>query len=202
MFVLVRICSVWFLDLFMSTVFVCVSARPITSISVTTLILISLMLALPLMGADNSGCGETEEPKVEGGGKTARVGQRLTLKGTSYRVTSVRTAQTIGDGPYTQEKANGRFVVVKLTLTNRKDEPATILEDNIRLIGGNGKNYSTSDDAIFALGGETFILEEIQPDVSERGTLVYDIPKKAVSGARLQVEDLFSDSKGQIRLGL
>jgi uncharacterized protein DUF4352 len=168
----------------------------------TALALLAFVLTVPLLGAEDSGCGTTEEAKVEGGGKTARVGQRLTLKGTTYRVTNVRTAQVIGDNEFTREEANGSFVVVKLTLTNRKDEPATILEDNIRLIGGNGKNYSTSDDAILALGGQTFLLEEIQPDVTERGTLVYDVPKKALNGARLQVEDLFSNSKGQIRLGL
>ncbi len=93
-------------------------------------------------------------------------------------------------------------MVVKLSLTNRKSEPATILEDNLRLIGGNGKNYSTSDDAILALDDQSFLLEEIQPDNTETGSLVFDVPKAAVQGSKLQVEDLFSDSKAQIRLGL
>lgn len=168
--------------------------------------------ALATMGQE--GCAETtsdEEPTVQkgkqnaaaGGSDTiAEVGDRVTLKGTTYKVTSVDTAKTLGDNPYTKEKANGQFVIVKLQLTNKKDEPATILEDNIRLIGGNGKNYSTSDDALFAVEDAGFILEEIQPDNTEKGTLVYDLPKKAVSGAQLQVSDLFSDSTARIELGL
>jgi len=154
----------------------------------------------------------TDEPDVEkgsgnggggggSGGKVASVGDRLTLTGTTYQVTKVKTASRVGD-QYTGTKASGRFVVVTMCLTNRKEEPATISEDAMRLIGGNGKNYSTSDEAIAAFPDQTFLLEEIQPDNKECGKLVYDIPRGAVSGSKIEVSDLFSDSKGQIKLGL
>jgi hypothetical protein len=157
-----------------------------------------------------SACAAVEEPTIESAGvngasasgaKKAGVGDKVTLKGTTYRVSSVKTANSIGDSQFTRTRANGRFVVVKLSLTNRKSEPATIMESNLQLIGGNGKTYSTSDDAILATAG-TFLLEEIQPDNTEKGVLVYDLPKKAVHGAALRVSDLFSDSKADIRLGL
>jgi Domain of unknown function (DUF4352) len=69
------------------------------------------------------------------------VGDTLTLEGTAYKVTRVSTARAVG-GQYTKTKADGKFVVVNLTLTNKKDEPATILEDAVRLVGGNGKEYT------------------------------------------------------------
>jgi hypothetical protein len=154
-------------------------------------------------------CSETldeEEPQVEkqggGSGKVASLGDKMTLKGTTYRVErKPRTAAVLGD-QYSRVKANGVFVIVPVCLTNRKNEPATILDDNIRLIGGNHKNYSTSDDALFALDDQSFVLDEIQPDVTECGTLVYDVPRQAISGSKLQVSDLFSDSTGEIRLGI
>ena len=160
-----------------------------------------------IIGAGIEGGGEKNASKSddEGGSdkpKSVGVGEQLTLTGTSYKVTSADTAQQLGDNEFNRVEANGRFVVVKLTLTNRKDEPATILEDNIRLIGGNGKNYSVSDDALLAVDDQSFVLEEIQPDNTERGTLVYDLPRGAVDGARLEVSDLFSDAKGRVRLGL
>lgn len=166
-----------------------------------------LLFAFPLMGADDS-CSE-EEPTVEkqgdGGSKsvgaTAGVGDKLTLKGTTYRVTDVKTAKKIGN-EYTGATANGTFIVVDLQLTNEEDEPATIIEDNIRIIGGNGSSYSTSDDAILVYPEQTLLLEEIQPGVTESGKLVYDLPPEAVKGAKLQVEDLFSGSTGDIKLGL
>lgn len=132
--------------------------------------------------------------------ETATVGQPLTLKGTTYEVTSVDKSQSVGDS-FTKEEANGTFVTVKLKLTNEKDDPATISESAITMVGGNDKAYSTSDDALLAVDDQ-FLLEEIQPGLSEEGTLVYDLPSAALSGAELQVEDLFSDDKGRIALGL
>jgi len=164
-----------------------------------------------IIGLAGSGSGgddsQVEEGKSGGGGgggkpKAADVGDKLTLKGTTYQVTSAKSASTVGDDEFTKTKANGEFIVVKLKLTNRKDEPATISEDVIKVIGSNGKQYSTSSDALLAFPDQTFILEEIQPDVTKSATLVYDLPESAVSGAKLQVEDLFSDAKGRVRLGL
>lgn len=172
----------------------------------SVIVVVMFLFAFPLMGADDS-CSE-EEATVEkqGSGESATgavagVGDRLTLKGTTYRVTNARTAKQVGSG-YTAVTANGAFIIVDLQLTNEESEPATILEDNIRVIGSNGSSYSTSDDAILAFPGQTFLLEEIQPGVTESGKLVYDLPSGAVSGSKLQVEDLFSGSTGEINLGL
>lgn len=170
-------------------------------------VLATLAFAGLAMGQDD-GCSdfEEEEPQVEqeGGGsaEVASVGDRMTLKGTTYQVKDATTAKVLGESEFDRVTAGGRFVIVSMCLTNRKDEPATILDDNMRPIGGNGKNYSTSDDALFALADQSFLLEEIQPDVRECGKLVYDVPRRAVSGSKLEVTDLFSDSKGQIRLGI
>ena len=172
------------------------------------LIVFTAALAALTMGQESCSELEKEEPTVEkrGGGsadaKGAGVGDRVTLKGTAYRVTDVERAQTVGDNQFTRVKANGTFVIVRLKLTNTEDEPATISEDNIRLIGGNGKNYSTSDDAILALDDQPLIFEEIQPDVTEKGAFVYDLPPAAVSGAKLRVEDFWSESTADIDLGL
>jgi hypothetical protein len=170
---------------------------------------VALAVCAALLTAGGSGCGEefaTEEPTVENGsgkaakGKTAGVGDKVTLKGTMYQVTKVSRAKSIGDS-FTETRANGTFVLVRISLTNRKDEPATILSENLKLVGGNGKQYTTSDDALLAVE-KPLLLEEIQPDNTEKGTLVYDLPAKAVKGSTLRVEDLFSDSTAQIKLGL
>lgn len=92
-------------------------------------------------------------------------------------------------------------MIVELSLRNEKNEPATILSDALKVVGGNKSTYSTSDDALLAVEDQ-FLLDEIQPGVTETGTLVYDLPDSALAGAELQVEDLFSDEKGRIDLGL
>jgi hypothetical protein len=155
----------------------------------------------------SAGCGGTEQAAVEEGSAKdsasaakAGVGDTLTLKGTSYKVTKVRTASAVSDS-FMSEKADGVFVIVDVTLKNRENEPATISSTTVRLKGGNGKEYTTSTDASFVVDN-ALILEEIQPDVAKKVVAVYDIPKKAVKGAKLLVEDFWSSSTGMINLGL
>lgn len=109
----------------------------------------ALLLAMAAVTMGQQSCSDfaEEEPRVErrgggeGSGETAQVGDKLTLQGTSYEVTNVDTASEVGDR-LTGAKANGEFVIVELELTNEENEPATILEDNIRLIGGNGSEFT------------------------------------------------------------
>jgi hypothetical protein len=129
------------------------------------------------------------------------VGDRLSLEGTSYIVTAATTAQAVG-GEFTREEADGIFVVVNLTLTNEKDDPRTILADAVRIIGGNGSEYTVDTEACISVENSFCLLEEIQPDLPKKLVAVYDIPPSAVSGAKLQASDLFSDEKGEINLGL
>lgn len=143
----------------------------------------------------DGGGGSGEPPSA-----TAKIGETLSLTGTSYEVTSVETASEVGN-QFTKEKANGEFIIVEIELTNEETEPSTIFSEAIVVIGGNGSEYTTSDDALFSVD-DSLLLEEIQPGNSEKGTLIYDLPPDAVKGAYLRVEDLFSDATGAIDLGL
>jgi hypothetical protein len=119
---------------------------------------------------------------------TASVGEPLSLKRTTYMVTDVRTAQS----------ANGILVIVDVELTNKTKEPATLMTKLPTLVGGNGTAHSTSGDTLH----DRFLRGQIQPGASKRGSLVYDLSPSSVKGAELRVEDLFSDDKGRIPLGL
>lgn len=175
--------------------------RIIGGLTVGLIVLIIAIVAL-------SG-GNDEKPKVtpgngggDGNGTTvANVGDNVSLKGTSYKVTKVSTAKALG-GEFTRVQADGTFVLVYLTLTNEKDEPKTILEDAVRLVGGNGSEYTVDTDTLGAIDNGLVLLETIQPGLAKKVVAVYDVPPGAVSGSKLQVKDLFSDSKGEIDLGL
>lgn len=146
--------------------------------------------------------GTTTQPTVEeSAAAAAGVGDTLTLEGTSYTVTDAVTAKKVGE-EFTEVEADGVFVIVKLTLENQKDEPATIVEDLVRLQGGNGKEYTTDFDAAIAFDNPLLLAEEIQPELAKKVVAVYDVPKKAVKGAKLLVKDFWTDSTGEIDLGL
>lgn len=172
------------------------------------LIALFVVACFALVSMGQEGCDTaTEDPEVKKAdgssseAETAEVGDTVSLKGTAYKVNSVETAASLGSS-FTKTEASGEFVIVDITLTNEESEPATILEDNLRLIGGNGSQYTTSTDAALAVKDAFVILEEIQPGLDQTGKLIYDVPKDAVSGSVLQVQDLFSDSTGEIDLGL
>ena len=119
---------------------------------------------------------------------TASLGEPLSLKRTTYTVTAVRTAPS----------ANGISVIVDVELTNRHQAPVTLMTKVPTIVGGNGTAQSTSGDALH----DPFLRGQIQPGASTRGSLVYDLSPSSVKGAELQVEDLSSDDKGRIPLGL
>jgi hypothetical protein len=128
------------------------------------------------------------------------VGQSVTVEGTRYKVLSAKTASRVGD-EYFGSDADGVFIIVKIQLTNLKEDTRTIVSNAITLETTAGNSYEASSDAIIAIDDAIF-LEEIQPDLPKTGTVLYDVPEGQVSGSQLRVEDLFSDSYALIDLGL
>jgi hypothetical protein len=125
-----------------------------------------------------------------------------------YRVLSVDTAKTVGN-QYTQEKADGTFVIVNLRVRSVKDESATLTDNTIKLSIPDGPEYSADSEGSIAvlLSGsgqaeEPFFLRDIQPDTSTTGKIVFDVPKKALrQKPELRFNELgFGDPHGYIRL--
>ena len=131
--------------------------------------------------------------------KTFKVGQTVELEGTQYTVTGVKTASNIG-GQF-GEKADGIFVVVELTIENKKDETKTFLESAATYLASDGTKYEASDASIY-LGDDALILREMQPDLPTKGKLVFDVPPTKVAGGVLELSDLFGAGEADIALGL
>lgn len=129
------------------------------------------------------------------------VGQVLSWYGTTYRVSRVRVANRIGDG-FVGGRADGVFVIVTLTLTDTKSRPSTILADAVRVKTARGDSYTVSDKAFAVYSNGFDLLENLEPRLPKTVIAVYDLPRGATRGARLEIDDLSSGKKGYIRLGL
>ena len=123
----------------------------------------------------------------------------------TWRVTgSPYSAATLGDNEYTGATANGVFVVVPMTVRNGKNETVTVNASMLKLVAG-GKEYESDNEGQVALmgsGQKSFFLEDIGPDLSQPGTVVFDVPKAAL-GAKPEVcagELGFGPSRGCIAL--
>ena len=131
-----------------------------------------------------------------------KVGQPVTNAGTTYEVTKVRTASTIGDPDLLGARADGKFVIVSLNLTNHKDDTKTFLESMAKLKTADGKEYDTSDKAVAAFGDKDLMLKDIQPDLTTSGKLAFEVPPSKVSGSTLVIQDIFGNGEVKVDLGL
>ena len=149
-------------------------------------------------GGDSSKAADTNKAGTKS--NPIKVGETVKLEGTQYTVKSAKTSAEVGS-EYFKETAGGIYVIVEMTIENKKDETKTFSESAAKFVGGNGKTYSTDDDGSIA-ADEPLILEDMQPDVPKTGLLVYDVPKNATSGGVLKVSDLFGGGDAFIDLGL
>jgi hypothetical protein len=127
-----------------------------------------------------------------------KVGQTVALEGTEYTVTGARTQKKVG-GIF-GEKAAGVFVVVDLTIENKKNETKTFMDEAATFIAADETEYSGSDAAIYL--DNSLWLTDMQPDLPIDGQLLFDVPPTKVAGGLVRVEDLFGGGEAYIDLGL
>jgi hypothetical protein len=173
-------------------------------------LLVIIVIAVATSSADTGGpevvggSGESEKSSSDNdaGSKDnpLRLGQTVKLEGTQYTVTKARTSPRVGS-QFFQETANGIYVIVTITIENKKNETKTFFEDAAKFISSNGKRYSTDDDGSIA-ADDPLILEDMQPDVPKQGKLVFDVPKGNVKGGVLELSDLYGNGEAYIDLGL
>lgn len=53
-----------------------------------------------------------------------------------------------------------------------------------------------------AFADRSLLLKDIQPDLTTKGTLAFELPPNKVSGSTLVIEDLFGDGEIKVELGL
>jgi hypothetical protein len=151
-----------------------------------------------------------DEPKVDAKAdpgtesNPVRIGKTVELEGTQYTVKSARKASSLG-GEFMEEKADGVFVVVTLTIENMKDESKIFSDSAAKFVTSDGTSYGSDSDGTIAVmgdGGEPLFFEEMHPDLPKTGQLIFDVPPKALKGGMLEVSDLFGGGEAYIALGL
>ena len=156
------------------------------------------------VAASTSGDKTSADSKKVSKDKPIKVGETVKLKGTQYTVDKVSLEDSVG-GEFLKEEAKGQYVVVEITIENKKDETKVFSDSAAKFTTTDGKSYSTDSDASIAVagdGGTPLLFEEMQPDLPTNGTLVYDVPKNKVKGGLLEVSDLFGGGEAYIDLGL
>lgn len=95
----------------------------------------------------------------------------------AFTVTDVTTASTIGGA--LGEDAQGRFVIVHVTVKNNGNAAEMFDASNQTLFDGKGREFTTAE-AQLSLESDAF-LQDVNPGNSVKGKLVFDMPKNAVA---------------------
>jgi hypothetical protein len=116
------------------------------------------------------------------GTKQVVVNQHSVLKLDSLeaRIEGIQVRQEI-NGPPGSKAAQGPFVTFDLALTNRTDGPATLSDEQTRLLAGRGYE---EDLAIDEAAPRAFLARPIPPGKTEDGTVTFALPAKQVKAMR------------------
>ncbi len=131
--------------------------------------------------AEGDGAGQDSEDGAQplGIGDTGQLGDwMVTVNGTE-------TSATAGD-EYFEERAQGEFVLVDLTVENGGSESTFFDETALTLIDTDGNSHNANS----SVSGE-FFLEQINPGNQVTGKAAFDVPV-GTEVAALEVEDVWS----------
>lgn len=118
---------------------------------------------------------EKEDASSSDAGAEAGVGEPVQVDDTELLVTKVDKGKAhLGDEVLGAD-AQGEFVIAHVKVTNKGDGRIDVFDQDFVLVDADGKQYSTSDDAI--LVDDVISLQQVNPGNSIEGLLVFDVPK-------------------------
>lgn len=160
------------------------------------------------------GCGTTgqESSNSDPGenassGNTPHVGPKGSVEVDTLRwkLDKAKTAKTIGDQEYgLGAKANGVYVIAKLSVKNNKNESVTLTSETVSLVVGEKvfKPDTKAEVALIGEGGNTFLAEDVGPSVTAKGEVAFDVPPSLLKKhPELRFNELgFGETHGYIAL--
>lgn len=130
------------------------------------------------------------------------IGEVLRVGDVEFTVNSVKTASNVG-GEY-GSNAQGKYLIINTTVKNVSNEAITTDSSFFKLLSGEKTFEADSTAAIYANEDVSFFYEQINPDISLSGNVVFDVTDEVISNPDLllQVQTGFFGTKtGQIKIG-
>lgn len=127
-----------------------------------------------------------EEPKKEEP-KKEEPKKELSKEGESSKVKitvgSVESTDSVG-GQYLNEKAQGVFKVVEISITNNQKDAITVDANSFKLVDNQDREfkYSTQAQTAFDVGNggkSDFFLKQLNPGLTQTGKIIFDVPADA-----------------------
>ncbi|MFT4199720.1 DUF4352 domain-containing protein [Gordonia sp. (in: high G+C Gram-positive bacteria)] len=140
-----------------------------------------------------AGGGETQAEEKHDDGD-AKLNQPVRDGKFEFVVTNVDTGQTSVGESILEQKAQGQFAIVSVTVKNIGDKKQSFDPSSQKLVDQQGREHGTDTTAQLALGGSDIpIWDDINPGNEVNVKLVFDIPKNAVPSALELHDSMFSN---------
>ncbi|TXK43283.1 DUF4352 domain-containing protein [Nonomuraea sp. C10] len=166
------------------------------AVLIGTAVLVGLVFLGAVLGGGSDKTGETtaasapdgEEPKRAGIGDVVKDGKF------SFKVTKVEKGLSqVGEG-FTISKAQGKYVLIHLTVKNIGDEAQMFHDSSQKLIDAKGREFDAdSGAAVLGLKDSNAFLNNINPGNAVKGILLFDVPENIKLKAVELHDSIFSD---------
>jgi hypothetical protein len=141
-------------------------------IGVLAIIFLIAALAHTDSGTDVSYSESNSGPSQQVSNVVHKLNETVTVGEWSYKVTGVRWANSIGSD-YAREYPDAKFLIIDLLIRNN-DRTASALAP-LKLVDSEGRQYDESDKSLF-LDGSFGLLKNVNPGVTSRGFVLFDVP--------------------------
>lgn len=120
--------------------------------------------------------------------KNHSIGETVTVGKVDYLINGVEVTKSIGN-EYLKSEANDTYLIIDISITNHETEALTVSNSFFKLLN-NGNEYSTDDNGAIYLGDSSIIYQEINPEVTLQGKIIFDIPEAIANdmATELQVQ--------------
>ncbi|PTR29061.1 uncharacterized protein DUF4352 [Rhodococcus sp. OK519] len=161
--------------------------KVLTSLGVVAVAIIAITAA-----TSGSGDGPAQEAREAGAAVEApsdvRIGTPVRDGKFEFVVHGVEAGvPSVGTNEYLTERAQGQFVLVRMTVRNIGDREQSFTTSAQKLVDAQGRQYSVDDMATMTLDSGT-PFEQINPGNSIDAAIVFDVPA-GVAPAVLEVHD-------------
>ena len=116
------------------------------------------------------------------------IGEEVTVGDVAYTVNSISSAQTLG-GEYMNKTAQGMFLVVNVTVTNKGNESLDVSNSFFTLVDGEKQYDSDGVASLYANeDGQSFFVNSINPDLSLSSNVAFDVTQAIVDSQTKQLQ--------------
>ncbi len=110
--------------------------------------------------------------------KSLYINKPLAVGNYLYVIKKIWFRKTVGNS-FANQRADGVFMLVKLTIKNITSSPKSISSGYFKIIDNEGNSYEPSAEAMMLLTGlgyNTFAFKQLQPNIPSTGIVVFEVP--------------------------